>query len=878
MTSHTAKRPSVKWGLMILLLLIGSSLKAQNRDIIGTVTDSIGNPLWKATVTMIPLDFGKVKRTMTDHEGQFKISNNGNKNFKIVFTNIGFKPDTLSSADINDEDIIIKLSQRSFLLDEVIVLSHPKIPIMASKDTVSYDLASFAGKDDKYLFETLARIKGIRISQNGGVIAQGEQITKIMLNDEEIFNGNVGLLTRNLPLDILETAEVINDYGKESSITGIKGKPTKILNIHTKNPNVIGGFGELLAGGGSKKTYILNGSANYFDKTNQISVNAGINNINKPNVLSSSVIDNSGNSALGIEGLNRATNYAINARTKFGESSSLYVSAEQNSTFNKTYGQAKNTSILQSENIDYLEDFKRSTENLARNFNARYDLSTKKIALNISPWVRTQEQNITDSRNTIFENLADSARTYSLKGESQQNELGVETALTYKFSKAKRAAGFRLTADRSEINENKTIFNDFNSSFDPLNLNVQDNNIRNRFNPTIFYNEPLGKNAILQLSYTRNQTDETLDRTTVDQNGQQVDSLMGRISSSIIKNHLDARLQFTTNKFLFDLAASYQRDYLNSLNQTLNETTKINFSNLAPSAQITYAFSNEEDLTLSAKRYRTLPGINQVITIPTLTDPLFVYTGNSNILPETNIQLNLGYKSTNVRTGKVFRANIDYTAIEDKIISNSAQVIKDKAQQFVTLSNADGYKRFSADYFYSKNIGSNKILDVIGRISHDNNPQYIDNNLYYGKNINIHQSIKLFWPVTNYLNLVPSVMYRLSDIEYGLSNVEIAPLNTFNLILDAAVNKGPFSFKIGANKFINSGFTGDSYNNFIVNSSISYKAAKGACIINLEGVDLLNNNTGIRRNAYNNNITDMYVNRLSRYFMLSVHYKIGNFK
>lgn len=877
MTSHTAKRP-LKWGLMILLLLIGSFLKAQNKDITGTVTDSIGKPLWKATVTMVPLDFGKVKRTMTDSQGQFKISNNGSKNYKIVFTNIGYKPDTLDSDFIYDENVIIKLSQQTFMLHEVIVLSHPKVPIMASKDTISYDLASFAGKDDKYLYETLARIKGLRISQNGQVVAQGEQITKIMLNDEEIFNGNVGLLTRNLPLEILETAEIINDYGKESSITGIKTKPTKILNIHTKNPNVIGGFGELMAGGGSKKTYILNGSANYFDQTNQISASAGINNINKPNVLSSSIIDNTGNSSIGIEGLNKATNYAINARTKFGENSSIYVSADQSSTTNKTYGQAKNTSILQSDNIDYTEDFNRSTENLARNFNARYDLNSQKIALNISPWLRTQKQDLADKRNTVFESMSDSSRTYSLQGESDRDEFGIESSLTYKFNKAKRAAGFRLTADKSNINENKSIFNDFNTSFEPLNLNVQDKNTRKRFNPSLFYNEPLGKNAIIQLSYSRNQTDETLNRNTIDQDGQQVDSLMGNITSSFIKNHFDARLQFTKNKFLFDLLASYQNDYLSSRNQNLDENTKIEFNNFAPSAQVTYVLNNEEDLTISAKRYRTLPGINQVITIPTLTDPLFVYTGNSNIQPETNTQLNLGYKSTNVKTGKVFRANIDYTIIDDKIISNSAQVIKDKAQQFVTLSNADGFKRFSADYFYSKNIGNNKLLDIVGRISHDNNPQYIDNDLYYGTNFNIHQSVKLFWPVTNYLNLIPSVMYRLSDIEYGLSEVEISPINTFNLILDAAVNKGDFSFKIGANKFINSGFSGNSYNNFIINSSISYKAAKGACVINLEAVDLLNNNTGIRRNAYNNNITDMYVNRLSRYFMLSVHYKIGNFK
>ena len=182
-----------------------------------------------------------------------------------------------------------------------------------------------------------------------------------MLNDEEIFNGDVGLLTRNLPIDLLETAELVNDYGKESTITGIKGEPTKTLNIHTKNPTVKGGFGELNAGAGSKKTYSLNGTANYFDNRNQLSITAGTNNVNKPNMLGGSVMDNSATSQIGQEGMNRATNFAVNARTKINESSQLYVSADQSNSLNRSFGESQTTAVQQGDDIDYTEDFARSS-------------------------------------------------------------------------------------------------------------------------------------------------------------------------------------------------------------------------------------------------------------------------------------------------------------------------------------------------------------------------------------------------------------------------------------------------------------------------------------------------------------------------------------
>lgn len=877
MITITLKRPSIKWGLLLPLFLIHLSLFAQNDDVRGVVADTLGNPISKTTVTFIPKDFGRMKRSMTDSNGEFSINPNGSKNYSLIFSMIGHKPDTLRSNQIKSYNKIV-LYEITYNIEEVTVISHPKIPILASRDTISYNLASFSGKDDKYLYQTLGRIKGIRISEDGNIIAHGQRISKIMLNDEEIFNGNVGLLTRNLPLDVLETAEVINDYGRDATITGIKGKSNKILNIHTKSSKAGGTFAEVHAGAGSRETYNANGTLNFFDEKSQLSASAGTNNINRGNLLGSSNLDNSASSPVGIEGLNRATNIAVNGRQKINPENTIYVTADQSISNNATFGKSENTTILGGSDLEYGEDFSRNARNISRQASARYDLNRNQFSLNVSPKYSYQQNESADKRSAIFYNSSDSIREYSLVGRSNLQNFGSDISAVYKLGKANHTIGARLLIDNNQGNDDKSIFNSFNLDADPTSLQVSDSRRRNHLAPSIFYNLNIGRSAIVNLSYNRDQLKDDLERFSADQNGMTIDSLSGFFESEIVKNHFDARLQYRVSQFLFDVIASYQNDNIRAQDRTSNTSNDIGYNIIAPSLGISYFFNDHRDLTVNAKKYSTLPTANQVINIPSLTDPLFIYSGNLFLSPEEVTQFHLSYRSTNPFSGSVFRAGIEYMQVDNKIIASTQRTNTNRAQQSVSLINADGFKSFSADYLLSKNIDDTKILDLSGRVNLDNNPMLIEQNLNYGRSFNLNQTVRLIYNPVQSISLTPSVMYRMTDIKYGIESAEIPPISTFNLMFDGAVNTGKFIAKIGANQFINTGFSGQSFNNFIVNTSLGYTMLKGAWTVNLEVTDLLNNNTGIRRNITNNTISDLYVNRLSRYVMLSTVFKIGKFK
>ena len=58
--------PSIKWRALAILMLFCSFAKAQNDNLQGRVTDSLGSALVKATITFSPKDGGKVRRTITN--------------------------------------------------------------------------------------------------------------------------------------------------------------------------------------------------------------------------------------------------------------------------------------------------------------------------------------------------------------------------------------------------------------------------------------------------------------------------------------------------------------------------------------------------------------------------------------------------------------------------------------------------------------------------------------------------------------------------------------------------------------------------------------------------------------------------------------------
>jgi hypothetical protein len=147
------------------------------------------------------------------------------------------------------------------VLEEVIVTVDRTVTI--KEDTIEFKADSFKLRPDADVEALLKKIPGIQVDANGNITSYGKSISKIRVNGKDFFSGDVKTATKELPANIVDLVQVIDDYGDQAAFTGVKdGDPDKIINLQIKKDKNKGYFGRGQAGFGTDKRYTINGSAN----------------------------------------------------------------------------------------------------------------------------------------------------------------------------------------------------------------------------------------------------------------------------------------------------------------------------------------------------------------------------------------------------------------------------------------------------------------------------------------------------------------------------------------------------------------------------------------------------------------------------------------
>jgi uncharacterized membrane protein YgcG len=267
--------------LTLLSFLLSQQVFAQQlRAVSGTVTDSLG-VLPGINVKLISDKDSAI--VATDTKGVFQFTAVQSKNFKITITGLGYQ--TLTKRYMMDNDTKpvkldpIKLKIQINLLSLVNITAIN--PIVIKEDTVEYKAAAYKVRDGSPVEDLLKKLPGVSVDKDGNVTAHGKQVTKVRVNGKNYFTGDVQTATQNLPADIVENIQVIDDYGDQANLTGIKtGDPEKILNITIQKGKRTGKFGQGTVGVGNDDRYIARISANAFKEDRQIAVIGTINNTN----------------------------------------------------------------------------------------------------------------------------------------------------------------------------------------------------------------------------------------------------------------------------------------------------------------------------------------------------------------------------------------------------------------------------------------------------------------------------------------------------------------------------------------------------------------------------------------------------------------------
>jgi hypothetical protein len=257
----------------------------------GAVVDSVSRkPLMEASISLLSgKDSSLVSFGITDGDGKFEFLKVAEGQYRLLVTYVGYrgrsKRVSVTKGDPITDAGTIDIVAQSQTLTEVSVQGE-RAPIAVKGDTLEFNAGSFKTRPNAQVEDLLKKLPGVEVDRDGNVKAQGQAITKILVDGKPFFGNDPKMATRNLPADIIDKVQLFDQSSEQSAFSGVDdGDREKTINITTKKDKRKGSFGQQTIGAGPKPgddaRYSGRVSLNQFNNGRQISVLGMANNVNQ---------------------------------------------------------------------------------------------------------------------------------------------------------------------------------------------------------------------------------------------------------------------------------------------------------------------------------------------------------------------------------------------------------------------------------------------------------------------------------------------------------------------------------------------------------------------------------------------------------------------
>ena len=199
----------------------------------GTVVQaSDQSPIAGANVLLKNADGKLLAYGVSDADGRFSIMPpSTSENLTIHVTIMGYR--TYSAPLVLDGNpIVIRMEEGSFQLQEVTVKADR---IRESGDTITYNVGSFAQKQDRSIGDVLKRMPGIDVANNGKIQYQGIDINKFYIEGNDLLGGKYGIATNGIAYDDIGTVEVMENHQPMQVLRGLSFSDQAAINLKMKN-------------------------------------------------------------------------------------------------------------------------------------------------------------------------------------------------------------------------------------------------------------------------------------------------------------------------------------------------------------------------------------------------------------------------------------------------------------------------------------------------------------------------------------------------------------------------------------------------------------------------------------------------------------------
>ena len=266
----------LRFFLSLTFFAASTFIYAQKITLIGTVKDSLQNPLPYANVIAKPKDVSKnLQFAITDNEGYYKLLVAKGDTITISISYLGYKPINFQFVASKNTKKNFVLQQSSEQLDEVVI----EMPVTVRGDTTTYNTQKFIDGSERKLKNVLKKLPGVEVNKDGSVTVQGKKVTKMLVDGKKFFGGNSKLAVENIPADAVDKVKVIDNYNEVAFLKGLTDSDDMAMDIKLKEDKKRFVFGDVEAGKGNKKIYKTSANLFYYSPKTNVNFIGNLNNI-----------------------------------------------------------------------------------------------------------------------------------------------------------------------------------------------------------------------------------------------------------------------------------------------------------------------------------------------------------------------------------------------------------------------------------------------------------------------------------------------------------------------------------------------------------------------------------------------------------------------
>ena len=735
-------------------------------------------PVGFATASITPKGSETASQfVMTDDEGKAVLEKIRKGTYVVKAEIMGYKSFEQEVVVEKNVDLgEVKMSEDVEVLDAASV-SAVGNPIVVKKDTIEYNASSFKTSDNDMLEELLKKLPGVEVGTDGSITANGETITKIMIDGKPFFLDDPQLASKNLPAKIIEKVKVVEKKSDQALFTGIDdGQEEMVIDLSLKPGMMDGMFGNAMAGGGhdipgegsdmNDPRFQAAAMVGRFSDKSQISVLLNGNNTNNRgfNDVAGGMMQDmrGGGMGRGSGGFGRGNGVSTSWMGGLNGVWNLFDD-DMELSGNYLYNRSDRVVEEESSRVTYMEDGSHLLNNNAgsslsssqgHRFGVRMEHEfSKNTSLIFEPQVnfgtghfsehsefytdRAFDRDTTHTNRGFTDNMGENSN-WSVSGFALlRQKLGkqgrtVSVNVRYNF-RHNELLGLNQSLTRSDV-DNDGVWDE-----NPEIVNQKVGRLSNNasLNGRIVYTEPVAKNLYLEANYqygwTRNVSNKDVYNSGNLGNklGDNVESLVYQEEGSYKDMTYSSEILNRTINQRAGLNLNYQKPKLraqlglaatptNTYNRTNGKEYESNVVNWAPQATFNYEFNDYAHMRIRYNGNSSQPSTSQLMPVPDNSDPLNISLGNPYLLPYFNHN---------------FRANFGYTN-KETFTSVNGQIGGGMVDNAIT--NAKWYDQVGAQY--SIPVNGPGTYSANGRIMINSPLWGSDFSIYSNTNANYNES------------------------------------------------------------------------------------------------------------------------------------------